>query len=120
MPLRRLHARARRRDAPVNFPIAYVKYYDHCWLRSKELEEIRNAKPYVVEETGFLLKETPDYITLAKERSTDGEQGKTTFDDVTILMRSDIVDLRVFPLEGAPLEVASSGSGIPRRKAKRR
>ena len=80
-----------------DFPVAYVKYHDHCWLEAKELEKIKVAKPYVVEETGFLLAESPKYITLAKERSTDGEKGRVQYDDVTIIMRSDILDLRVFP-----------------------
>jgi hypothetical protein len=77
------------------FPIAYVKYHDHCWLKAKELEKIQVAKPFVVEETGFLLAETPKYITLAKERSTDGEEEKVQYDDVTIIMRSDILEFRV-------------------------
>lgn len=79
------------------FPIAYVKYHDHCWLEAKELSKIQVAKPFVVEETGFLLMENPKFITLAKERSTDGEKGKTQYDDVTIIMRSDILAFKVFP-----------------------
>ena len=78
------------------FPIVYVKYHDHCWLEAKELKKIQVAKPFVVEETGFLLSEADKFITLAKERSTDGEKGKVQYDDVTIIMRSDILDLRVF------------------------
>lgn len=88
-------AKARSEPQP-DFPICYVKYHDHCWLEAKELEKIQVAKPYVVEETGFLLAESPKFITLAKERSTDGEKGKVQYDDVTIIMRSDILDLRVF------------------------
>jgi hypothetical protein len=84
-----------------DFPIVYVRYHDHCWLEAKELEKISVAKPYVVEETGFLLLETDKYITLAKERSTDGEKGKTQYDDVTIIMRSDILELRVYDARGA-------------------
>jgi hypothetical protein len=80
-----------------DFPICYVKYHDHCWLEAKELAKIQVAKPFVVEETGFLLSETPKYITLAKERSTDGEKGKTQYDDVTIIMRSDILSFTIFP-----------------------
>jgi hypothetical protein len=74
----------------------YVKYHDHCWLEAKELQKIQVAKPFVVEETGFLLAETDAFITLAKERSTDGEKGKTQYDDVTIIMRSDILALEKF------------------------
>lgn len=74
-----------------NFPIAYVKYHDHCWLEAKELAKIEVAQPYVVEETGFLLVENEKYVTLAKERSTDGEKGKVQYDDVTIIMKSDIL-----------------------------
>lgn len=78
------------------FPIVYVKYHDHCWLEAKDLAKIDVAKPYVVEETGFLLVENPKFITLAKERSTDGEKGKVQYDDVTIIMRSDILELELF------------------------
>ena len=85
-----------RSEPQPAFPIVYVKYHDHCWLEAKELKKIEIAKPYVVEEAGFLLVENPKYITLAKERSTDGEKGKTQYDDVTIIMRSDILELRVF------------------------
>ncbi|MFA5862591.1 MAG: hypothetical protein WDA16_12945 [Candidatus Thermoplasmatota archaeon] len=88
-------ARARSEPQP-EFPIVYVKYHDHCWLEAKELKKIRVAKPFVVEETGFLLTESPKFITLAKERSTDGEKGKVQYDDVTIIMRSDILAFRVF------------------------
>lgn len=104
MPKRRAGASGRttttRRKvlAPREFPVAYVKYHDHCWIESKSITSIRRAKPYVVEETGFLLHEDPRYVTLAKERSTDGERGRTTYDDVTIIMRSDILDLRIFPM----------------------
>jgi hypothetical protein len=73
-----------------------VKYHDHAWLDAKELRKIRVARPFVVEETGFLLAQTPRFITLAKERSTDGEKGKTQYDDVTIIMRSDILAMEVF------------------------
>ena len=85
-----------RSEPQPDFPVCYVKYHDHCWLEAKELEKIQVAKPYVVEEAGFLLAESPKFITLAKERSTDGEKGKVQYDDVTIIMRSDILDFRVF------------------------
>ena len=84
------------------FPIVYVKYHDHCWLEAKELDKIDVAQPYVVEETGFLLVESPKFITLAKERSTDGEKGKVQYDDVTIIMRSDILELETFERRAAP------------------
>ncbi|HLE95811.1 MAG TPA: hypothetical protein VI997_00440 [Candidatus Thermoplasmatota archaeon] len=87
----------RRRKAP-RFPIAYVRYHDHCWLDARELEKIKVAKPVVVEETGFLLHETPKFITLARERATDGERGRTTYESVTILMRSDILEMHVLAL----------------------
>ena len=87
--------RARSRKLP-KFPLVYVKYHDHGWLDAKELEKIQVAKPYVVEETGFLLQETPKFITLAKERSTDGEKGRTEYGAVTIIMRSDILEMRTF------------------------
>ena len=86
----------RAKSQQPDFPLVYVKYHDHCWLEAKELKKIEVAKPYVVEETGFLLLENEKYITLAKERSTDGEKGKTQYDDVTIIMRSDILDMEVF------------------------
>ena len=89
-------SRAKSEPQP-EFPIVYVRYHDHCWLEAKELKKIHVARPYVVEETGFLLVENEKYITLAKERSTDGEKGKTQYDDVTIIMRSDILELEVFP-----------------------
>jgi hypothetical protein len=92
----RKSSRAKSEPQP-EFPIVYVKYHDHCWLEAKELKKIEVAKPFVVEETGFLLTETEKYVTLAKERSTDGEKGKVQYDDVTIIMRSDILDLEVFP-----------------------
>ena len=88
-------SRARSEPQP-EFPIVYVKYHDHCWLEAKELSKIDVARPYVVEETGFLLVENEKFITLAKERSTDGEKGKTQYDDVTIIMRSDILELERF------------------------
>ena len=89
--------KSRAASAPQpKFPVAYVRYHDHCWLEAKELEKIQVAKPYVVEEAGFLLSETPKFITLAKERSTDGEKGKVQYDDVTIIMRSDILELTVY------------------------
>ena len=92
---------SRVRSAPQpEFPIVYVKYHDHCWLEAKELAKIQVAKPFVVEETGFLLAEADKFITLAKERSTDGEKGKTQYDDVTIIMRSDILSLEVFKRAG--------------------
>ena len=98
---KRVPRKAPRKSAPQpSFPIVYVKYHDHCWLEAKELKKIQVAKPFVVEETGFLLAESPKFITLAKERSTDGEKGKTQYDDVTIIMRSDILDLQVFPRAG--------------------
>lgn len=107
------------------FPIVYVKYHDHCWLEAKELEKIHVAKPYVVEETGFLLTETEKYITLAKERSTDGEKNKTQYDDVTIIMRSDILELELFERRpgpgaghrapGAGRRARGEGRGAPRR-----
>ena len=94
---------SRVRSAPQpQFPIVYVKYHDHCWLEAKELQKINVATPYVVEETGFLLVETEKYITLAKERSTDGEKGKTQYDDVTIIMRSDILELERFARSSRP------------------
>ena len=113
--------RPARKTSPVKsepqpeFPIVYVKYHDHCWLEAKELEKINVAKPFVVEETGFLLLETEKYITLAKERSTDGEKGKTQYDDVTIIMRSDILDLAVFrrgdgtTLDASPAPASKNG-----------
>lgn len=88
-------SRAKSQPQP-DFPIAYVRYHDHCWLEAKELEKIQVAKPYVVEETGFLLAESDRFITLAKERSIDGEKGKVQYDDVTIIMRSDILELERF------------------------
>lgn len=78
------------------FPIIYVKYHDHCWLDAKEIKKIRDATPYIIEETGFLLHETPKYITLARERSTDGEKHRTSYDSVTIIMRSDILAMQTF------------------------
>lgn len=93
------------------FPIVYVKYHDHCWLEAKDIEKIGVAKPYVVEETGFLLVESPTFITLAKERSTDGEKGKVQYDDVTIIMRSDILELETFPRAARPVKA-------PRRRAR--
>ncbi|HEX2021784.1 MAG TPA: hypothetical protein VHH36_03675 [Candidatus Thermoplasmatota archaeon] len=92
-------SRAKSEPQP-EFPIVYVKYHDHCWLEAKELKKIQVAKPFVVEETGFLLAEAEKFITLAKERSTDGEKGKVQYDDVTIIMRSDVLDLRTFPPPG--------------------
>ncbi len=106
-------ARAARRKEPT-FPIAYVKYHDHCWLESKELARIETATPYVVEESGFLIVENAKYVTLAKERSTDGEKGKVQYDDVTIIMRSDILDFRVFPIEPAVPKRTSTVRRRPR------
>jgi hypothetical protein len=94
------------------FPIAYVKYHDHCWLRAKELEKIQVAKPFVVEETGFLLAQAPRFITLAKEKSTDGEEGKVQYDDVTIIMRSDILALRVFDARAARAQRQARGRKV--------
>lgn len=91
----RKSSRAKSEPQP-SFPIVYVKYHDHCWLEAKELKKIDVAKPFVVEETGFLLVENSKFITIAKERSTDGEKGKTQYDDVTIIMRSDILELERF------------------------
>lgn len=88
-------SRAKSEPQP-EFPIVYVKYHDHCWLEAKELQKIQVAKPFVVEETGFLLAESPAYITMAKERSVDGEKGKVQYDDVTIIMKSDILELERF------------------------
>ena len=105
---------AAKSEPQPEFPIVYVKYHDHCWLEAKELEKIHVATPYVVEETGFLLLETEKYITLAKERSTDGEKGKVQYDDVTIIMRSDILSLRTFPMDG------SSGEETNTAKTRRR
>lgn len=103
----------RKSEPQPDFPIVYVKYHDHCWLQAKEIEKINVATPFVVEETGFLLVETEKFITLAKERSTDGEKGKVQYDDVTIIMRSDILDLRTFP-------TPETGTPAPKaRKAKR-
>lgn len=90
------HASAAKSEPQPSFPIVYVKYHDHCWLEAKELSKIHVAKPFVVEETGFLLVENEKFITLAKERSTDGEKGKVQYDDVTIIMRSDILELDTF------------------------
>jgi hypothetical protein len=87
----------RKSEPQPDFPIVYVKYHDHCWLEAKELKKIEVAKPFVVEETGFLLTQTDKFVTLAKERSTDGEKGKVQYDDVTIIMKSDILALEVFP-----------------------
>jgi hypothetical protein len=94
-PARTTH-RARRKTKQPKFPLVDVKYPAHCWLAAKELAKIEIAKPYVVEETGFLLQETAKFITLAKERSTDGEKGRTEYGAVTIIMRSDILELEVF------------------------
>lgn len=91
----RKSARAKSKPQP-KFPICYVKYHDHCWLEAKDLEKIQVAKPFVVEESGFLLSEHAKYVTLAKERSTDGEKGKVQYDSVTIIMRSDILEFKVF------------------------
>ena len=63
-----------------------------------------------LKEAGFLLAQSPQFITLAKERSTDGEKGKVQYDDVTIIMRSDILELRVFD--------ASQGKGEDKGKGK--
>lgn len=96
-PKRPARKSSRVQSAPQpDFPIVYVKYHDHCWLEAKDLKKIAVAKPYVVEETGFLLVETEKFVTLAKERSTDGEKGKVQYDDVTIIMRSDILELEIF------------------------
>ena len=84
------------------FPIVYVKYHDHCWLEAKELQKIQVAKPFVVEECGFLLADSEKYITMAKERSIDGEKGKVQYDDVTIIMRSDILELQTFHRGAGP------------------
>lgn len=103
MPAPKRHPRKSpaKSEPQPDFPIVYVKYHDHCWLEAKELEKINVAKPFVVEETGFLLTETEKYITMAKERSTDGEKGKTQYDDVTIIMRSDILEMELFRQGGA-------------------
>ena len=90
------------------FPIVYVKYHDHCWLDAKEIQKIRDATPYVIEETGFLLHETPKYITLARERSTDGEKHRTSYDSVTIIMRSDILAMLTFGAPAAPRKQAKA------------
>ncbi|HVL47422.1 MAG TPA: hypothetical protein VM889_02595 [Candidatus Thermoplasmatota archaeon] len=102
-------ARRARAKSPA-FPLAYVKYHDHCWLESKDLKSIAKAKPYVIEESGFLLQETPRFITLAKQRSKDGEKGRTQYEDVTIIMRSDILDMRTFGLAPAPRRRATRAS----------
>jgi hypothetical protein len=93
-------SRATSRAKEPDFPLVYVKFHDHCWLEAKDLKKINVAKPYVIEETGFLLREDPKFITVAKERSTDGEKGKTSYDDVTIIMRSDILEMEVFRRAG--------------------
>lgn len=90
-PSRPRRSRARRLPQP-KFPLAYVKFHDHCWVEAKDLKKIGVAKPFVIEEVGFVLVENPKFITIAKERSTDGERGKTQYDDVTIIMRSDILE----------------------------
>lgn len=93
-PARKTH-KTRPRKQP-KFALVYVKYHDHCWLEAKELKKIEVAKPYVVEETGFLLMENPKFITIAKERSTDGEKGRVEYSAVTIIMRSDILKMEIF------------------------
>lgn len=98
------------------FPIVYVKYHDHCWLEAKELQKIEVATPYVVEETGFLLLETDKFITLAKERSTDGEKGKVQYDDVTIIMRSDILALETFARADGTSKGAKPAKAAPGAK----
>lgn len=97
------------------FPVCYVRYHDHCWLEAKELVKIEVAQPYVVEECGFLIVDTEKFVTLAKERSTDGEKGRVQYDDVTIIMRSDILDLRVF---GTPEPPGPGAAKAPRRRKK--
>jgi hypothetical protein len=100
-PKRQPRKAPRKSEPQPDFPILYVKYHDHCWLEAKELKKIEVAKPFVVEETGFLLTETEKYVTLAKERSVDGEKGKVQYDDVTIIMKSDILDMQTFTRKGA-------------------
>lgn len=102
MPKRAPRTSRGKSEPQPEFPIVYVKFHDHCWLEAKELKKIHVAKPYVVEETGFLLMENERFITVAKERSTDGEKGKTQYDDVTIIMRSDILELERFERAGKP------------------
>ncbi len=111
-------SRAHPKQPPM-FPVAYVKYHDHCWLEARDLEKIEVAKPFVVEETGFLLVERDDYVTLAKERSTDGEKGKVQYDSVTIIMRSDILHFELMGTPAAPALKAAKPKSAAKAKAKK-
>ena len=61
----------------INLPIIYIKWRDHCWVSGdvKKLPDIRQAKPYFIEEIGFLISEDKEKVVYCQQIS-EGFDGK--------------------------------------------
>ena len=85
------------------YPCVYVRYQDHHWLGEEVLKDLLDAEDTgvnqgMVEEVGFLIKKTDDYIILAIgiQRPVDpiDDDGMTRFIYPTKLLRRDIVKMK--------------------------
>ena len=61
----------------INLPIIYIKWRDHCWVAGnvQKIPDIKNAKPYFLENTGFLISEDKEKVIFCMEIS-EGFSGK--------------------------------------------
>lgn len=74
------------------YPLIRVTYYDHCWLDNKDIEKIKEkAKPYILEEFGYLLKETAEYYVICRSISFDGEKKLWEFDHSFVVLKTTLV-----------------------------
>lgn len=75
--------------------IMKITYYDHCWLNDRQsLEEIKeNSKPFVIQEFGYLIKETDKYVVLSSV-SYRGETNNWELTGGTVIMKTNIISLK--------------------------
>ncbi len=101
-------------DWSKQFPLYRISYYDHCWIDEKNPENVSSrAKPYLLQELGYIIKEEKNYYVLCHAMSFSGEKNKWEFDKVSVIMKSNLYKLEELKIQKKEKQ---SGNHHPSRK----
>ena len=83
----------------VNLPIIYIKWKDHCWISGdvQKIPDIKNAKPYFVEEIGFLISEDKEKVVYCQciTEGFDGKRNNVDYDNAIIVLKTDVIEMKL-------------------------
>ncbi|MEK6877963.1 MAG: hypothetical protein AABY22_00065 [Nanoarchaeota archaeon] len=83
----------------IKLPIIYIKWRDHCWISGnvQKIPDIKNAKPYFMEEVGFLISEDKEKIVYSQciTEGFDGKKNNIDYDNVIIVLKTDVIEMKI-------------------------